>query len=660
MAKTRQTAARSSGADPYAPSRKRRPAQAAKKKSKKKGEGKKQKVPPVASALSKFITHPGGSDSEESSLPSQDQTRNNTTRMKSLPPVDTTTNPPPEPLPPKSILEEVFIPTSLLSEVQDALEQLKREAAAEQQRKSQEKNPPPEPPLTPSHSPPIEPPPATPTQHSTAEVRKKDDVNDEEEGGEGETSTVGTAGHQPNTMSFANVVSPPRRPKATVDAVSTRLVNAFTNTLEGLREFARTVLPDINTLPTDAMNFLFAIFGDGDEGRSEPVEHADEDLVHFVPLCTSMRIAALAKQKLKDGRYQFRLRYFSGLRGRDSDRQRLESKHPSMKVVKLIKQFYTSIFLNPENEPIETCTRNARSLYITVRSVPPEQKTKSGKTRSKAGKKTTATTTTAIPEEETIIACLNFALMDGHGFFVNWLATSNETINDKKFGEELVFLCGGEGTTWQRRHIGLFLLKAANLAVLSHLQLTERLTPNYNIILQARNDGVENADKFYTGIGFVEGDSIQQISALDTQVFNGFERVLDMGKKSNTDYIHFIWNHDDIVVFTNTTGILGKKERSFSKLYRKSFQQVADPRKKLEKNHVVFPFAAIRSHLLLLASNIDLMFLPFRKGVDMNDFIQPSMAVTSAQNVALSIKDIDLYKKGSWLNGRCIDFISRW
>ena len=60
-------------------------------------------------------------------------------------------------------------------------------------------------------------------------------------------------------------------------------------------------------LPTDAMNFLFAIFGDGDKGRSEPVEHADEDLVYFVPLCTSMRIAALAKQKLKVGRYQFRL-----------------------------------------------------------------------------------------------------------------------------------------------------------------------------------------------------------------------------------------------------------------------------------------------------------------------------------------------------------------
>ena len=131
MAKTRQTAARSSGADPYAPSRKRRPAQAAKKKSKKKGEEKKQKVPPVASALSKFIVHLGGSDSdEESSLPSQAQTRNNTTRMKSLPPVDTMTHPQPKPLPPKSILEEVFIPPSLLSEVEDALMQLRQQEAA--------------------------------------------------------------------------------------------------------------------------------------------------------------------------------------------------------------------------------------------------------------------------------------------------------------------------------------------------------------------------------------------------------------------------------------------------------------------------------------------------------------------------------------------------
>ena len=96
MARTRQTAGRSSGADPHAPKTKRRPTQATKKKSKKKGEGKKQKVPPVASALSKFIAHPGGSDTsdEESSLLSQAQTRNNTTRMKSLPSVDTTTNPP--------------------------------------------------------------------------------------------------------------------------------------------------------------------------------------------------------------------------------------------------------------------------------------------------------------------------------------------------------------------------------------------------------------------------------------------------------------------------------------------------------------------------------------------------------------------------------------
>ena len=50
---------------------------------------------------------------------------------------------------------------------------------------------------------------------------------------------------------------------------------------------------------------------------------------------------------------------------------------------------------------------------------------------------------------------------------MNWLATSNESITEEKYGEDFVCICNGGG--WKKQHLALFLMQVAHLTVYSHV-----------------------------------------------------------------------------------------------------------------------------------------------------------------------------------------------
>jgi hypothetical protein len=262
--------------------------------------------------------------------------------------------------------------------------------------------------------------------------------------------------------------------------------------------------------------------------------------------------------------------------------------------------------------------------------------------------------------EETIIAAVNFSKLGNSGFFVNWLATSNEDVHSYKYGDSTSFLC--KGKMWQRRGLSLLLLRLANLSVLSHLRQTNAQFENgYNIVLQARASADEPAARFYHSINFDEGGPISSISELDNSVFHGFRTLLEAAEKSTTDYVHFIFDDHDIVVFVNSTGNICKK-KTYSSRYAKEYPS-ATPLSKKTLPYVRFPFAARRDHLLLLSSGLEFFNLPFNADVQSNldGFLEASTHVPSGDSVPIYEREVQVMSKDkSYLTDVCIDFLFRW
>jgi hypothetical protein len=369
-------------------------------------------------------------------------------------------------------------------------------------------------------------------------------------------------------------------------------------------------------------------------------------------LFPSLKLAALASQKIDGNVYQVRLHYFGGL-GKEEHLQ----NQPDLSVVNVIRRFFTAIFINPENAPIDDCVRRARSLYITVRTKTP--------VKTGPGKSDRSTDAGATMEyEESIIACINFALLENcHGFYINWLATSNEHVSAKRYGHDMAFLTAG--LSWQRNSLALFLIRTVNIAVISHHRVMETISHNFNIVLQARTASEEVSARFYQAVGFEEGGSVESTRDLINKVYVGFDEELKMAEQSRTDYIHFIWNEEDIVIFKNVTGRIGKN-KSLSRPLNQLFPQLQDPplgkdeKRSPFKPDFSFPFLFKRNHFMLLATNLECLYLPFHNGADMTNYISPNTAVVGNACTDIEEKNRKKMASAAWLDDRCMDFFVRW
>ena len=158
--------------------------------------------------------------------------------------------------------------------------------------------------------------------------------------------------------------------------------------------------------------------------------------------------------------------------------------------------------------------------------------------------------------------------------------------------------------------------------------------------------------------GFEEGGVIGSKSELATAVFPEFETVLDRAQESTSDYIHFIWDTEDICLFKNTTDTFGSLQ-SFSKKLNKSFPSIKSD-SNFEMKFVI-PFAAVREHLLLLTCQLDFFLLPFQDGVDLTDFIIPTRFFSGHQQTILNARAIkSVAKDDGWLTDEAIDFLTSW
>ena len=416
--------------------------------------------------------------------------------------------------------------------------------------------------------------------------------------------------------------------------------------LQHLREFQgwASSIPNIEALVPPAYTFVSSIFGNMDSTPAE--QHLHLPLNYFMSIISARPLHVLAGSLLPDREtYRLNVRYFGGLQGK---RERISH---ATKVASFLKSYFSVKFSNPDETCIQTCVERARTLYITAFTAKEDLEGK---------------------REERIVSAINFASMGPHGFYVNWLATSDEVITSQTYG--LDFETEASGGTWQKRHLAIFLLQITNLAIghniASNVQIKN--APNF-IVLQARTDPKEKAQKFYRYIGFDEMGYLDSDSELSLQVFQEFPQLLEESNESTSDFIHFIRDLQttpDLAVFRNSTGLFTP-----TKSRMKVNPQYHDVSFVDSPTAFSFPFSCKREHLMLLSIGLDYFFLPFRMEGDLQKFITPSCSYHHDTTVSIGNFDRgcllgkplfnppmpDERKTPSlWLSDAIIDFFGCW
>jgi hypothetical protein len=394
-------------------------------------------------------------------------------------------------------------------------------------------------------------------------------------------------------------------------------------------------IPYIESLPPSAIGFLVSIFGDNDNSWED---HAAEPVSSFVSVVTSMKVAAISNSRLDDGTPRLTLRYFAGL-GARTDRR----NHPNIKLFNYVKKFFSREFDDYDRVSIDKCISRARTLYITAWT---EKVSSDGE------------------REERIVAAMNFAAMANHGFYVNWLLTSDENIHRDTYGER--FEIEAAGGTWRKRHLALLLFKVANLAVSQHVSTNfVKIAPDYKepdgyfVVLQARTHQKETAHKYYRSIGFEEVGFFDADPELKINVFPSFPDVINDAQDDLKDFIHFIRDVDknpDLAIFRNSTGTFFKVKGGFR--LTKNYEDV---RSGSSVNEFSFPFACSIEHLMLLSSGLVYYFLPFNGDRDGQDFITPNNMYHQFDRCIVSERARStLFSGAQYLSDEIIDFYFKW
>jgi hypothetical protein len=415
---------------------------------------------------------------------------------------------------------------------------------------------------------------------------------------------------------------------------STRVITT-TKTEGGPPSSKKSEYPLLKSLSPRALVFIFQVMG---RDQLPPKRHMQAELNEFVPLMKAFPkfvTAAGAKARVGESlKFSLQLRYFGGC-CIDTDLGKMTNKPKDLFVAKHLTDFITLQFNNRDQPAIERCVNRARTIYITA--------VREDTSQTKKGK-------------ETMVAIINFAVVGNHGIYINWLATSEETILASKYGKQLEFeLAGG---TWRKRHFALFLLQMAKLSVDSYLYHKGQQLTSFNILLQTLVVATEKAHQFYSHLGFVDCGDISESTSMKHELGDEFASVLVAGEDSKTDYVHFMRDESNMCVFRNQTGEFGDVHHLHRRIRRHYYKD-----KPLSTNKwlIIFPFKVKREHTLVLASGLHLFYLPFKENVDMDDFLRPTSATSHHKRVSIGKEHYAIMEsEEGWLVDSHINFVGKW
>jgi hypothetical protein len=185
--------------------------------------------------------------------------------------------------------------------------------------------------------------------------------------------------------------------------------------------------------------------------------------------------------------------------------------------------------------------------------------------------------------------------------------------------------------------------------------------PSFNILLQTQDGDKEEAHRFYDHIGFQSCGFPVSRADLELELGNELTNIIIAQQQSLTDFVHFIHDEDHpLMLMKNAIG-------EFSKLKRSTFRSV--PKQYDELTYVdsimwdsfKFPFHSTRKFLLIVAAKLDLFYLPFHPGVDIDAFIRPNTRYNINRFIAIANHEREqMENPTAWLCENHIDFISFW
>jgi hypothetical protein len=361
---------------------------------------------------------------------------------------------------------------------------------------------------------------------------------------------------------------------------------------------------------------------------------------------TSLKLLSLAHSSTNDSNddYRLQLRYFGGMGsgGNENQQQTSHRQRPENQIANRLSQFFSSRFSHREAASIDDCVRKARTLYIVAYT---DVFVEVGGNKAR---------------REEYVAAINFAKMGNHGFWVNWLATSQLPITDEKFGQEFKYTACTNN--WQCNHFALFLLLVTNLAVQSRLEMENELTDNYCVALQARTSQDEHAHRFYSKYLFHDNDTCDSAKEQDDNIYPGFSTIMQKHQNSTTDFMHFISNasevQQDLVVFKNDGGVFLQKPKYLLKVD----QQFCDEDNKGILRRFVFPFSARRHDIMSLGSGLDFYFVPLQATKEPFDFVIPTEDWQPTSVTVINKDEIDQLSEDPtcWVMDATMDLFINW
>lgn len=427
----------------------------------------------------------------------------------------------------------------------------------------------------------------------------------------------------------------------------------------------RPGLPLLSTLSDEACQFIWSVFGMGDE--FPPMQHVDCPLHCFTPIFRddAFNVIANSQRVLFSGEKQYRiqLRYFGGLYFGEGSVESTDSF--SVNVYKNLVSFFKGKFNREGHNDISECVKRSRTIYITALH---EQTSLEG------------------PNTSTTVSALNFAKVGEKGIFLNYLGTNKDVISREKFGDCFsTFECGGN-MFWRNRHFAHFLIVLAKMTMETYLFQNNLHSPSQcYVILQTRTEEGEGAAKYYDQLGFDDRGHIESISELDRSVFVGFNDIIEAQKDSKSDFAHFLFHDvDDLNIFIHSGyGTLLQPIKTFNaqinewtirKPQKKtkvasSYVRLQESDRSRTMEEVEFPFHIRKEDLLTLVSDLEFFYIPFviprnmHQTVALEKYLQPCKEYPEYTSIVLKGKDNEwskIHQMSYWLKDDHIDFFSRW
>jgi len=235
---------------------------------------------------------------------------------------------------------------------------------------------------------------------------------------------------------------------------------------------------------------------------------------------------------------------------------------------------------------------------------------------------------------------VNFCILKGKSgtkaIFINYLATTKETISNTFFSQPFLDFESSSGGEWTNRHVATFLLHILRMAMIAQGYDKGKFTVDIcPLILQFC---LEKSHEYYSKIGFTdhEAGNVEAVSDLLEHLPDYGQIILYFNHSKTKNYCGFCFNKD-LYVMVHTTGDV-EMTKDNTKFPRYNVSNAFFPLCAKEKNNnnwiLFFHFHILKENLMILVADLEIFYLPFTSpSENLYNFLVPNSNYSQHQFV---------------------------